>query len=131
MKRVITIEAPEEFAFIHQGFIIGGGRQQTKTMSVLRLEAKILDRLDSISEPILSKNAEGKEVNDLYPSGDPARKFKEGELVLEPAEHELLAKYFDDVPWSVRVAREIVTLSDKIRNAEERPDLMLVLKKES
>jgi hypothetical protein len=119
MKRAIIFESAEEFAFLYQGFVIGGSRQQTKTMSSVRLEAKILDKFEAISNPSL--DSEGK--SDLYPTGDPVRVYSEGELLLTQDELELIKKYFDEVPWNTRVSRDVVKLADKLEHAEERPDI--------
>jgi hypothetical protein len=119
MKRVITFDAPAEFDLLYQGFLFGGSQQQTKTMVSLRSEARVLDKLDAISEPSIDE--QGK--IDKYPTGDPVRKYASGELLLTNDEYELIKKYFESVPWATKVSREVVKLFDKINDAEERPDI--------
>lgn len=117
--RVIMLENSDDFNLIYQGFIIGGNSQTTKTMQSIRREAKILDKLDTISDPITPETR--------YPTGDVARELtKPTELRLTTEEHELLKLYFEAVPWVTKVSRDVVRLADLIDNATEIPDLRAV-----
>lgn len=111
--RTIYIENSEDFSLIYQGFIIGGNSQKTKTMQSTRREAKILDKLDSISVIVSPENR--------YPTGDVIRELvsNKAKLTLTTEEHELLTIYFEAVPWATRISREAVRLADLINNAEE------------
>jgi hypothetical protein len=118
MKRAITFENAEEFGFVHQGFIVGGAMIERRTIVELRNIAKILDKLDGISE---SSITEGKE--DKYPTGDTVRKYTEGDLVLTNDEHALILSHMERTPWTVKISRKVVALIDKIKDCEERPDI--------
>ena len=119
MKRRITFDNATEFSFIHQGFCIGSSRHEKKSMTDVRNEAKVLDKFDAISKPVLRPD----NTPDMYPTGDPVREFTSGCLVLTNDELGMLRRYFESVPWQSRVSREVVKLCDKIIYAEEVPDI--------
>jgi hypothetical protein len=91
-------QARERFTLLYQGFIAGGNSPAQKGMEVVRREARVLDKLDAVSEP---------SVNGL-------RALREGEhaVVLEQPEYELVKRYFENAPWAVHVSRQVVSVSD-------------------
>lgn len=100
----------DTFGLVYQGFIIGSSLQQNKTITQARLECKILDALDSISE-----NAEG-----ALPTGDPNRVFVSGTLSLNVEALEMLIKYMEAVPWNTKFVRRAVLLIDSLRDDLEK-----------
>ena len=111
--RTIFFSNNEDFDLLYQGFIIGGNTATQKTMQTVRREVKILDKFEAISNPLVS--------GDKYPTGDLVRTLvsSDQKLVLTTEEYELLKKYFESVPWVIRVSREVVRLADLIENAQE------------
>ena len=118
MKYVIDVSDVRLTELLYQGFVIGGSQQEKKPISSVRLEARLLDKFDAISEP-----AEG-----TYPTGDAIRKFSGDptELLVTREELDLIIRYVNSVPWTTRVSREIVKVLDIIEHAPERADLRAV-----
>ena len=118
MKYVIDTSDARLAELIYQGFVIGGSQQEKKPISSIRLEARLLDKLDTISEL-----AEG-----TYPTGDAIRKFsgEPKEFLVTREELDLIIKYVNSVPWTTRVSREIVKILDILETAPERADLRAV-----
>lgn len=114
--KVIEIASSEDFGLIYQGFIIGGNSVSSKTMQVIRREAKILDKLEDISQPV---------GDNRYPTGDRVRELVATEndapvkLKLTDEELELLKQYFESVPWVTKLSREVVRLADLLDSAKE------------
>jgi len=123
MKRMISFKTAEEFSFVHQGFVIGAAQTERKTITDMRNIARILDKFDEISESVKTE-VQDKEVEDLYPTGDPVRKWTSGSLVLTVDEHKLVSEYMEKVPWTTRVMREALRVLDLVRDAEECPDIV-------
>jgi hypothetical protein len=111
--RILTLNSTQDFNLLYQGFTVGGNSQQSKTMQVVRREAKILDKLEAISQPVLPAS--------VYPSGEPVRELRDAAatLRLTAEEHELLKKYFDAVPWTTQASRFVVKMADRIEAALE------------
>lgn len=81
-----------EFCFV--GFVLGGSLQDKKSMTVLRREVTLFDKLVAISEP---KSCGKKMVN-----GEPERQLNAAAgrvLEIEPVEFDLLYGYLSIVPW--------------------------------
>jgi len=79
-----------EFCFV--GFVLGGSLQDRKSLTVLRREVGLFDKLVSISEP---KPCGKKMVN-----GEAERQLTPGSrLELEAVEFDLLYGYVSIVPW--------------------------------
>lgn len=93
-----TPEQRDRFPLIYQGFVVGGDSIKSKGMEVTRREARILDKLEAISDE----------------DADLGRKLKPGpqRFELEQPEYELLLRYFEATPWSTRVSRKIVAVHD-------------------
>lgn len=113
--KAIEILNSEDFGLLYQGFIIGGNSIDKKTMQVIRREAKVLDKLEAISQP---------RGDERYPTGDRVRELIASEdskpitLLLEDEELELLKTYFESVPWVTKVSREVVRLADLLDSAK-------------
>lgn len=93
------------FYLMYQGFVTGGQsdvREPPKGMVIVRREAKLLEKLEGISEPEIG--AEGQ------PTG--YRVLTGNLLILEQPEYELLKKYLDRAPWAAMAARKIIDLWD-------------------
>lgn len=112
-------EGRDRFAMIYQGFNAGGSLRYVrdmKTMQVTRLECRILDRFDLISEPA--------------PEGTPnallMRSLKTGEgtqrLELEETEYKLLVEYFDSAAgaWVPLASRQVVATADWLMGIAHR-----------
>jgi len=79
-----------EFCFV--GFVLGGSLQDRKTLTVLRREVALFEKLEQISE---LKPCGKKMVN-----GEPERQVTPGaRLEVEPVEFDLLYAYVSIVPW--------------------------------
>lgn len=97
-------ESSERFMLLYQGFLAGGQlhdpRDGAKGMIVIRREARILDKFEGISEALPDRLIGEDRV-------------LRGELmVLEQPEFELLVKYFERAPWTTKISRKIVDVSD-------------------
>lgn len=107
-----TDEAREDFALLYQGFVTGGsGGGERKTMETTRREAKLLDKLEEVSEEFGGASSVcdtcGQRIN-------VKRVTKSGpqEIVIDQPEYEMLKKYFEATPWTVRISRRVVNISD-------------------
>ena len=112
--RILVLDTTQDFTLIYQGFTAGGNSQQSKTMQVVRREAKILDKLEAISQPVVPPAT--------YPNGDVARELRTDiptVLRLTSEEYDLLKKYFEAVPWTVNASRAAVAMADRIDAAPE------------
>lgn len=92
-----TPQDKEAFGFIYQGFLNGGNGAQAKGMEVMRREATILDKLDehSVEDETGARVLRGPAV-----------------VLLTQPEYELLKKYFENTPWTTKVSRRVVGISD-------------------
>jgi hypothetical protein len=99
--RILKFASDEEremFPMLYAGFMNGGNGPQAKGMEVTRREVRILDKLDAVSED-----------NEV---GDRVLKSGSHDVVLEQPEFELLKRYFENTPWTTKVARQVVNISD-------------------
>ena len=115
MRRVLTFDdsaaGRDRFMMLYQGFNAGGQLRyvrEQKTMQVTRLESRLLDKLDAIS--------------DVAPSGTMnalvMRSLKNGEgeqrVALDEPEYELLKGHFECAAgaWVPVMAREVAAVAD-------------------
>jgi len=104
-----TAEDREKFSLLYQGFLTGGNMAQSKGMEITRREARVLDKLDSISE-----DSGGEKCATCGTATMNKREMIAADhtLELEPPDFDLLKKYFEATPWTVRVAKRVVDISD-------------------
>lgn len=88
----------EKFNMIYQGFLLGGNGPSSKGIDVFRREVKVLDKLDAIS----TEKEDGSRVLNEGPQS----------ILLEQPEYDLLKKYFENTPWTTKVSRQVVNISD-------------------
>ena len=115
MRRVLLFDdsdaGRDRFSMLYQGFNAGGEiryRRDVKTMQVTRLEGKILDKLDAVSEaaPV-----------DL-PNALILRSLKTGEgeqcVTLDEPEYELLKGHFEHAAgaWVPVMSRQVTAVAD-------------------
>lgn len=120
MKRTITFDTGqnrEAFPLLYQGLLNGGNGPSAKGIQTLRTEVRILDKLDAISEPEYIEVEGAKVATD-------ARLLKDGpqSLTLEQPEFDLLKRYFENTPWTTRVARQVVNIVDWLATIPEDTD---------
>lgn len=104
----IKIESQLDFEMLHVGLILAANHEdnaKVRNITRIRLENKILDALDVISES----------TDEKMPTGDTVRKWVSGDLELTPDMAKLLAEYLEFVPWKPIVSRRAVMLIDKLR----------------
>jgi hypothetical protein len=106
-RKLVFVEGDQEkFALLYQGFL-NGGTGQSRGLEVMRREARVLDKLDAISQPeIIQIDGKTVETNDRVP------KLGEQVLLLEQPEYELLKAHFEATPWTTRVVRKVVSICD-------------------
>jgi hypothetical protein len=115
MKRVLvfddTTTGKDRFSMLYQGFNAGGQlryAQAVKTMQVTRLEGKLLDKLDAVSD----------EAPSDMPNALIMRALKTGEgeqrVSLDEPEYELLKGHIEHAAgaWTPVVSRQVVALVD-------------------
>lgn len=105
-----TPEAREDFALLYQGFMTGGNAAPSKGMEITRREAKILDKLDAISEDF-GGNGKCDTCGQPVPTQRVLRMGAQ-QIELEQPEYDLVKKYFEATPWTVRASRRVVSISD-------------------
>ena len=106
--RKLTFESDQDrsyFPMLYAGFMNGGNSPSPKGMEVTRREVRILDKLDDIS-------------HDVPETGE--RVLNEGpqQILLDQPEYELLKRYFENTPWTTKVARQVVNISDWLANIQ-------------
>ena len=81
-----------EFCFV--GFVLGGSLQEKKSMTVLRREVQVFEKLEAISalKPCGKKMVNGEPERQLLADGPRT-------LDVEPSEFDLLYGYVSIVPW--------------------------------
>ena len=120
-KLEFDVENPNDqkrVSLLYFGFVMGGNTPQPKGMEVTRREARILDKFEDI---ILIDDA----VPDTKaPDVQIAFRVKTGSvaLLLEQPEFELLKRYFEQTPWTVKVSRSIVEISDWLSSIQMTDD---------
>jgi len=100
-----TEESREHFALIYQGFLSGGNGPGAKPMDVIRREATILDKMEAISYEEMDQESN-------QPTGKRLLHPGEQRLSLSQPEYELLKRYFENTPWTTKVSRKVVEISD-------------------
>lgn len=104
MRMIRTVEFNDQvyFATIRNAITFGGQVVERKSMTQVRLEASILDKLDTIST----------EDNEL---GRKLKKENETDIVkiqLEEQEYQLIKTYFDIARWDPNFSRKVVEIFD-------------------
>ena len=94
----------KKFRFLFEGFLGGGAIADKKNLPILRTEAKILTKLESISSEEDSYIDSLTHMRKLLP-------FKQT-LEFEVPEFDLLRRYLESVPWKASVSRDIVDCID-------------------
>lgn len=116
----------KRFQMIRTAILIAGDRKGTRDRETIRKEARLLDALDSISEPDTSASAKhacpacGAQFDAIAGTtngdgGETPRKLTGGRLELRAEDHALLTKYLDGAPWlpaSSRAARDVQDFAD-------------------
>ena len=111
VKRLVfgsTKDDKETATMLYRGFLLGGNivnGNHAKGPEVTRRESRILDKFDALGE-CDDENA----VMNLYDEG--------GELVLDIPQFEMLKKYFNSTPWTVRVSRKVEQIDDWLTNIQ-------------
>lgn len=134
MTRTLSFDGekgPQRFDLLYEA-VLGGGATQTKagdrSRAILRQEARILEHLETVSDPDASKLAScdacGRQANEDARALKPRMGVAPG-TVEEPAlaialtedDHALLVRYVDARPWLPRMARRVVDLQDWLSSA--------------
>lgn len=115
MKRVLVFEdndtGRDRFAMLYQGFNAGGQyryARDVKTMQVTRLECRLLDKLDAVSDAAPS----------TMPNALIMRALKAGEgeqrVSLDEPEYDLLKGHFEHAAgaWVPVMARQVTATAD-------------------
>ena len=113
MTRVLVFEgakAAKRFELCRTAILSAGNGSGGRTRETIRKEARLLDALDSISEP-----------SEPIPQDPDARSLKVGTstLTLTQDDHALLTLYLDTTPWTPRVSRDVVDAQDWLSAAEK------------
>src|SRR5262249_22555663 len=111
MQRAIEFSHPDpkvnetRFELLYNAVLVGGTPQAPPQgpgrggIEVLRREARLLDALDGVSDPV--------------GEGAPSRVVRSGEVILlAQPDFDLLVKRIEETPWMPRVARDVVSLID-------------------
>lgn len=104
-----STESRERFSLIYQGFVTGGNQPNAKTMEIMRREAAVLSKLESISEDTDERQCDScgqlvRSKREVMPGSH--------ELQLSVPEWELLKQYFERTPWTVRMSSKVIDISD-------------------
>jgi hypothetical protein len=86
---------PRRFEFCFVGFVLGGSLQDRKSLTVLRREVGLFEKLEAISElkPCGKKMVNGEPERQLLKTDTPPQ------LTLDATEFDLLYGYVSIVPW--------------------------------
>ena len=114
--------AAERYELIYQGFVTGGNADPRKGMEVIRREAKILDKLESIG--VMPDATTPCETCGRDSGGLVTPKLKKGKqaVQLDQPEYDLMRKYLEATPWTVKMSRKIVDLVDWLAAAPYTKD---------
>lgn len=104
-----TDEARERFELLYSGFVNGGAQGQRGGIETMRREAKILDKLESVSE--LHEGRACGECGQLI-AGKQRLNDGEQEVSFDQPELALVKKHIENCPWTTRMSRKIVDLID-------------------
>lgn len=113
VRKIVIADTPEDretFSLLYQGFVTGGNMpQQSKGMEVTRREARVLDKLEAVSD-----ETGGEACVSCGTRIAIKREPKAGTqtIALEQPEFDLLKKYFEATPWTVRMSQRVVNISD-------------------
>lgn len=114
MTRVLDFagaRGPKRFELLRTALLSAGDGKGERVRERIRKEARLLDALDSVSDPTPI-------------DGDPDRRSLKpdgGKAVINQDDCDLLLTYVDTTPWVPRVARDAVDLQDWL-TASERLD---------
>lgn len=102
-------EHRERFDLLYQGFLTGGNGPGAKGIEDRRREASILKKMESVSYEIEGSKCES--CGNVTPS---KRILNEGEqrIELTVPEHEILRKYVEATPWTVRMSGKVCDIID-------------------
>lgn len=108
---ILSFEGENEgkiFQMLFDGFIIGGALIKEKGINVIRREASLLDKLESISKEC--------ECGRRLVTGEAARELLDNNnkfiIDLSLDEFNILQNYFEAVPWKSSLSRDVVKISD-------------------
>ena len=115
MKRIVKFDgekAEKRFELIRVALLNAGDGKGERNRERIRKEARLMDALDSISDP-----------KDANPDGDRTLKFDVQTLTLAQDDHKLIEDYLAATPWLPRTARQAVDVQDWWETAvkEENP----------
>jgi len=131
-RRALVFDSTDErsakrFQMIRTAILIAGDRKGTRDRETIRKEARLLDALDTISEPDThgpgpTCPACGAQLGAVAAAadgggeGEPPRRLNGGgRLELRAEDHALLTKYLDTAPWlpaAARAARDVQDFAD-------------------
>lgn len=100
-------------SMLYHGFLTGGNQPQPKTIEVIRRESAMLDKFeDVITVTETFEPSTGNREVKIFFKPTPDDRPTTVSIVLNQPEFELLKKYFEQTPWTVRVSREVIDISD-------------------
>jgi hypothetical protein len=105
MKRIVKFEgdkAAKRFDSVRMALLNSGDGKGERSRDRVRREARVLDLLDTISEPIDQAN----------PDGPRKLKADGGTLTLDQPDHKLIEDYLSTAPWNAAGSRGAVDAQD-------------------
>lgn len=111
MTRILLFDGlhgPRRFELLRTALLNGGDGKSERSAVVIRKEARLLDLLDTISEPTGSPDDRV-----LMNHGPHA-------VTVSQDDFDLLQQYAEKTPWTPRAARQAVDLWDWLMIAERR-----------
>lgn len=115
MTRVLLFEGihgPRRFELLRTALLNGGDGKGERNAATIRKEARLLDLLDTISDPTGATN--GNEPDRILNLGALCQ------LEVSQEDFQLLQQYAEKTPWTPRAARQAVDLFDWLSAAERR-----------
>lgn len=101
LLRFDTDLGPRHFEFCFVGFVLGGSLQDKKSMTVLRREVGLFEKLEAISvlKPCGKRMVNGEPERQLLRTTEKAPPALPPVIDIDPAEFDLLYGYVAVTPW--------------------------------
>lgn len=117
MTRILTFDGEKgarRFELLRLALLSAGDGKGERTRETIRKEARLLNALDTVSEP--SPTETDTEARALIAGSETIAAIT---VTLAQDDFELLTKYGDTTPWVPRAARDAVDLQDWLSAAEK------------